>query len=95
MVSTVAGQTGVTGFTNGIGSNATFSVPIDVDLDAAGTFTLVVSIARVAKQCLIGGIIHFTSVYPLNDFIILLCYYKRYRLTKITTQYDAPSYRRA
>ena len=42
VVSTLAGQAGSTGSTNGIGTNATFNGPIGIALDAAGTFAVVV-----------------------------------------------------
>ena len=42
VVSTLAGQAGSTGFTNGIGTNARFSNPNGIALDAAGTFAVVV-----------------------------------------------------
>ena len=42
VVSTLAGQAGSTGSTNGVGTNAGFSYPIGIALDAAGTFAVVV-----------------------------------------------------
>jgi hypothetical protein len=42
VVSTLAGQAGSTGSTNGIGSNARFNIPQGIALDAAGTFAVVV-----------------------------------------------------
>ena len=43
VVSTLAGQAGSTGSTNGIGANARFNDPEGIALDAAGTFAVVVS----------------------------------------------------
>ena len=45
LVSTFAGQAGITGSTNGIGTNAIMARPVAIALDAAGTFALVVSIS--------------------------------------------------
>ena len=42
VVSTLAGQAGSPGSTNGIGTNARFTSPIGIALDAAGTFAVVV-----------------------------------------------------
>ena len=42
VVSTLAGQAGSTGSTNGIGTNARFYLPHGIALDAAGTFAVVV-----------------------------------------------------
>ena len=42
VVSTLAGQVGSTGSTNGIGTNARFNWPLGIALDAAGTFAVVV-----------------------------------------------------
>ena len=42
MVSTLAGQAGSQGSTNGIGTNARFWNPHGIALDAAGTFAVVV-----------------------------------------------------
>ena len=42
VVSTLAGQAGSTGSTNGIGTNAMFRFPRGIVLDAAGTFAVVV-----------------------------------------------------
>ena len=42
VVSTLAGQAGSTGITNGIGTNARFKFPYGIALDAAGTFAVVV-----------------------------------------------------
>ena len=42
VVSTLAGQAGSTGSTNGIGTNARFNFPRGIALDAAGTFAVVV-----------------------------------------------------
>ena len=51
VVSTLAGQAGSSGTTNGIGTNARFSSPYGIALDAAATFAVVVSReGRVAVQ---------------------------------------------
>ena len=42
VVSTLAGQAGSPGSTNGIGTNARFNGPIGIALDATGTFAVVV-----------------------------------------------------
>ena len=42
VVSTLAGQAGSTGSTNGIGTNVRFRNPWGIALDAAGTFAVVV-----------------------------------------------------
>ena len=42
VVSTLAGQAGSIGYTNGIGTNAMFNGPYGIALDAAGTFAVVV-----------------------------------------------------
>ena len=42
MVSTLAGQAGSSGSTNGVGTNARFNGPVGIALDAAGTFAVVV-----------------------------------------------------
>ena len=42
VVSTLAGQAGSPGSTNGIGTNARFNNPYGIALDAAGTFAVVV-----------------------------------------------------
>ena len=42
MVSTLAGQAGSSGSTDGIGTNAMFNSPYGIALDAAGTFAVVV-----------------------------------------------------
>ena len=47
LVSTLAGTSGVTGSSNGLGTAAAFNNPLYVSMDAAGTFTLVVSFETV------------------------------------------------
>ena len=42
VVSTLAGQAGSSGSTNGLGTNARFRDPYGIALDAAGTFAVVV-----------------------------------------------------
>jgi len=42
LVSTLAGQAGSPGSTNGVATNARFSYPYCIALDAAGTFAVVV-----------------------------------------------------
>ena len=43
VVSTLAGQAGSNGATNGVATNARFNNPVGIALDAAGTFAVVVS----------------------------------------------------
>ena len=43
VVSTLAGQMAVAGFNNGVGTTATFNLPMGIALDAAGTFAVIVS----------------------------------------------------
>ena len=42
VVSTLAGQAGVTGSTNGVATNSRFFYPYGIALDGAGTFAVVV-----------------------------------------------------
>ena len=44
VVSTLAGQAGITGSTNGVGTHVIFCYPRGIALDAAGTFAVVVSV---------------------------------------------------
>ena len=55
VVSTLAGQAGSTGSTNGIGTNARFRYPWGIALDAAGTFAVVVR--KDGRVALLEGMI--------------------------------------
>jgi hypothetical protein len=50
LVSTLAGRQGVSTFSDGTGTTATFNFPSGVDINAAGTVAVVVS--RVCADCL-------------------------------------------
>ena len=50
VVSTLAGQAGSAGSTNGVGTNARFNNPRGIALDAAGTFAVVVRMVWEASH---------------------------------------------
>ena len=60
-VSTIAGQTGVSGSMNGVGTNARLASPFGIALDATGTFAVVVSMIQIGCRYIHSWIMYLDS----------------------------------